>query len=88
MHTQGQVRSLRLRDFILSIALIWATSVVAVGAAWTPMTGDEIRAALTGHVLSYGESWQDFHASGRTLFNARTDSWGYWQVQNDQYCRQ
>ena len=53
---------------------------------WEAMTGAEIVEALTGKVLTYENAWQDFRASGRTLYNAGRDSWGYWGVRGDQYC--
>ena len=53
---------------------------------WVPMSGAEIAEALTGRTLQYARAWQDFRASGRTLYNAGEDSWGYWQVRDDQYC--
>lgn len=77
-----------MRHFILSIAMICALPALADEPKWVPMNGDEIRAALTDRVLSYGTSWQDFRASGRTLYNAGADSWGYWRVQDNQYCSQ
>jgi hypothetical protein len=55
---------------------------------WTRLTGDEIRMSLTGRVLSYGANWQDFRSSGRTLYHSGAESWGYWRVQDDQYCSQ
>lgn len=63
---------------------------LAAGAqdGWTRLSGDEVRAALTDRKLTYANAWQDFRASGRTLYNAGRDSWGYWRVQGDQYCSQ
>ena len=55
---------------------------------WRILTGAEIQAALTGKKLQYAEAWQDFRASGATLYNAGRDSWGYWAVRDDQYCSQ
>ncbi|MEM7318869.1 MAG: hypothetical protein AAF408_07585 [Pseudomonadota bacterium] len=53
------------------------------------LTGDQIRTALEGRKLVYDSgAWQDFRASGRTLYNAGADSWGYWAVRGDQYCSQ
>ena len=69
-------------------ALLMALPATVQAQDWTLMSGDEIREALTGRVLSYGSSWQDFRASGRTLYNAGADAWGYWRIQNDQYCSQ
>jgi hypothetical protein len=53
---------------------------------WSVMGGSEILAALTGRTLDYGAQWQDFRTSGRTLYHAGRDSWGYWAVRDDQYC--
>ncbi len=62
---------------------------LAAGAdTWERLTGDEVRTALEGRKLAYATAWQDFRASGRTLYNAGADSWGYWRVQGDQYCSQ
>lgn len=55
---------------------------------WHVLTGSEITEALTDRTLSYDAASQTFLASGRTLYNAGTDSWGYWQVRGDQYCSQ
>lgn len=65
--------------------------VLAMPAAaedWVPLTGAQIQEALTGKKLQYENAWQDFRASGRTLYNAGRDSWGYWAVRDDQYCSQ
>ena len=69
----------------------WAIGVLlplAAGAqdAWAPLTGEEVREALTDRKLQYASAWQEFRASGRTLYNAGQDSWGYWRLENDQYC--
>ncbi|KMW57159.1 hypothetical protein AIOL_002120 [Candidatus Rhodobacter oscarellae] len=66
-----------------------AVLVALAGPAWAemaPMTGPQIQAALEGRKLQYDNAWQDFRASGRTLYNAGRDSWGYWAVRGDQYC--
>lgn len=74
-----------MRRFVLILLML-------AGAAhaddWQQMTGEEIQAALTGKKLQYEVAWQDFRASGRTLYNAGEDSWGYWRVEGDQYCSQ
>lgn len=60
---------------------------LAAAAEWQVVQGDAVRAALEGRKLTYANgAWQDFRASGRTLYNAGADSWGYWRVQGDQYC--
>lgn len=68
--------------------LLCATPVMA--DTWVPLSGDEIRAALTDATLDYGEATvQEFRASGRTLYTrGGRDSWGYWEVRGDQYCSQ
>ena len=55
---------------------------------WVPMNGAQITQALTGRTLQYENAWQDFRASGRTLYHAGRDSWGYWRVQGNAYCSQ
>jgi hypothetical protein len=57
-------------------------------ADWTPLDAAAIRAALTDRTLVYDAAWQSFRASGRTLYNAGHDSWGYWTVRGDRYCSQ
>ena len=69
-----------------------AVFLVLAGAAqaetWRAMTGAEIAAALTDRVLVYTDARQRFYASGRTLYDAGQESWGYWAVRGDQYCSQ
>lgn len=55
---------------------------------WRVMTGEEIAVALTDRNLIYDNATQSFYESGRTLYNAGQDSWGYWAVRGDQYCSQ
>ena len=74
-----------MRPFAL-LLMIWPCFATAEG--WQRMTGDDIRSVLTDQRLTYDTAWQEFRASGRTLYNAGRDSWGYWQVRNDQYCSQ
>lgn len=72
---------------LLVVGLIWlGVSACADTAEWKSMNGTQITAALTGHKVQYDTAWQDFRATGRTLYNAGRDSWGYWRVTNDQYC--
>lgn len=73
------------------IALILALwlPVSALAEEWATLMGADLRAALEGRELVYGSgAVQDFRASGRTLYNAGQDSWGYWRIQGDQYCSQ
>lgn len=55
---------------------------------WRPLTTDEIKTTLSGQTLDYEIAWQEFLVSGRTLYNAGCDSWGYWEARGDQYCSQ
>ena len=53
------------------------------------LTGEGIVAALQDRALVYDDgATQDFRASGATLYNAGSDSWGTWAVRGDQYCSQ
>ena len=73
-----------MKHFALVLAILMPLSAAA--DEWTPMTGAEIKTALEGRKLQYANAWQDFRASGRTLYNAGRDDWGYWNVRGDQYC--
>lgn len=69
-----------------ALALLCAGPVAGEEETWRAMSGPEIEEALTGRTLEYQNAWQDFRASGRTLYHAGRDSWGYWAVRGDQYC--
>lgn len=76
-----------MRGVILAVILAIPVNVGAQEGMWVPMSGAEIATALTERTLDYGAQWQDFRASGRTLYhNAGRDSWGYWAIQSNQYC--
>lgn len=71
--------------------LIYVLAVIAGPAFaedWVQLTGPEIEAALNDVTLDYGQNWQQFFKSGRTLYNNGRDNWGYWAVRGDQYCSQ
>ena len=74
-----------LRATMLCMAL-WAGPFAAQEAPWQPMAGAEITQALTGPVVDYANAWQDFRASGRTLYPAAAEPWGSWAVRGNQYC--
>ncbi|WP_051357884.1 hypothetical protein [Leisingera caerulea] len=75
-----------MRQFALMIA-VSCTVAPAWAGEWRVLTGDEVRAALEERRLVYGTgAWQDFSASGRTLYNAGHESWGYWGVRDGKYC--
>ncbi len=79
-----------MRRFAVVFSVISAVLPVKLAAdGFAVMDGAQIKAALTDRALVYGDgSTQDFRASGRTLYNAGRDSWGYWAVRGDQYCSQ
>ncbi|MEL7117469.1 MAG: hypothetical protein AAGP08_18115 [Pseudomonadota bacterium] len=74
-----------MRYVAAAAMIVWAG---AAQADWVALSGAEIEAALTDRKLEYAAAWQEFRASGRTLYNAGRDSWGYWAVRGDQYCSQ
>ncbi len=76
-----------MRRFAIAALLVCASPALAE-EEWIPLSGPEIVTALTDRKLDYANAWQEFRASGRTLYNAGADSWGYWQVRGDQYCSQ
>lgn len=77
-----------MRPIALILALIPAIwPGCAPAQDWQALDGAQIRVALEGRHLDYANgATQDFRASGRTLYNAGADSWGYWRVENDRYC--
>lgn len=75
-----------MRRLIYAAAMLLPTVMQAEDAPWQAMSGAEITQALMGRTLQYDTAWQDFRASGKTLYNAGRDSWGYWRVEGDQYC--
>jgi len=69
-------------------ALIILAALPAAASDWQVLNGEEIRVVLTGRTVDYEAAWQDFRTSGKTLYNAGADSWGTWDIRNDQYCSQ
>ena len=72
------------RALVLALCLpnlLWADD-------WRMLSGEEITEALTNKHLVFTSAEQWFYASGRTLYNAGQDSWGYWAVRDDRYCSQ
>lgn len=67
-----------------------AVAILMMFPSWAlsgPLDGVGITVALTDRVLVYdGGAVQDFRASGRTLYDSGSPSWGYWEVRGDQYC--
>ncbi|MDF1729112.1 MAG: hypothetical protein P1U53_15330 [Sulfitobacter sp.] len=76
-----------MRSLALILLLLPAPMVLAE-ETWQPLSGTEIADLLTGSRVDYGDNWQEFRASGRTLYVAGAESWGYWAVRDDQYCSQ
>jgi len=56
-------------------------------AAWQPLDGAEITAALTDRSLAYDQyTLQHFHKNGATDYITERFSSGRWSVRGDQYC--
>jgi hypothetical protein len=71
----------------LMMLLLGTTPALAGG--WSPLTGDQIAAALTARVLVYADgARQQFDADGTTLYESPEVSHGQWRVAGDQYCSQ
>lgn len=68
------------------LGLALATSASAED--WQRLDETAIADALTGRKLIYDTAWQEFRASGRTLYNAGEDSWGTWTTRGNRYCSQ
>ena len=70
------------------LCLLAAFPARLLAEGWEPLSGEDIRDALTGRTLEYANARQDFRASGRTLYTAGQESWGYWRIEGNQYCSQ
>ena len=78
-----------IRRFITGLLTILTFGAApALAGDWRPLDAMGIAEALIGRTLKYESAWQDFRASGRTLYNAGSDSWGTWTTRGDQYCSQ
>jgi len=77
-----------MRRFVrVLVAILAAWPALAAAQEWERLDGAAMRAALEDRRLVYARgAWQDFYASGRTLYNAGHDSWGYWRVEGDKSC--
>ena len=75
-----------MRQFLAALVILFATPVAAED--WHPVDGSEIYALLSERTVDYSGAWQEFRASGRTLYNAGAGSWGIWGVRGDFYCSQ
>lgn len=60
----------------------------AAAEDWVSLDEAGIIASLTDRKVHYKGAWQAFLASGRTLYNAGEDSWGYWRAEQGKYCSQ
>lgn len=74
----------RLLQISGAVALSAALCVPVSAQDWKDMPARN----LAGLKLSYDGAWQDFRPTGRTLYNAGEDSWGYWRDQDGRYCSQ
>lgn len=75
-----------MRLIIVFWLALFAPAVFADGEQWVTLSGEEITDTLTGRIVQYASATQDFRVSGRTLYTAGRDSWGYWEVRGSQYC--
>ncbi len=75
-----------MRVVALALAVLMPLQGGAQSTPWVTLSGSEIEEILTDQTVDYPGAWQDFRASGRTLYNAGRDSWGYWAVRGNQYC--
>ena len=76
-----------MRYFYIGLCLLVGAQQ-ANAQDWVTLSGADIEAALTDQTYEYDGAVQTFYASGRTLYNAGHDSWGYWAARGNQYCSQ
>ena len=77
-----------MRVWFVGLLMFCSTAGWGEETPWASMSGGDISTGMTGRALQYENAWQDFRASGRTLYNAGHDSWGYWRIEGDNYCSQ
>ena len=75
-----------MRQFLSALFILVA--LPAEADDWLVLKGEEIRDTLSDRTVDYEAAWQDFRADSRTLYNAGADSWGNWDIRNNQYCSQ
>ncbi|KIN64147.1 hypothetical protein Z946_3034 [Sulfitobacter noctilucicola] len=75
-----------MRVGMMILLVLPAFQATADGVQWTALDGPAIASALTDTIIDYEDKWQDFRASGRTLYFSGHESWGYWEVRQDRYC--
>jgi len=75
-----------MRRAVLIFSFIWPAAAYAEN--WEPLGDAGIIEALTDKGVTYEAASQHFYASGRTLYNAGANSWGYWRVEANRYCSQ
>lgn len=71
------------------LRVILGVMVLALPASandWAKLDDNGIISALTARTVQYETATQDFRASGKTLYDAGSPSWGNWRASNDQYC--
>ncbi|MEM9756750.1 MAG: hypothetical protein AAF914_12185, partial [Pseudomonadota bacterium] len=71
----------------LGVLMVWVAAP-AMADGWARLDDAGIAALLTDARVEYSAAWQEFRASGRTLYDAGQPSWGYWRVENGAYCSQ
>jgi len=74
------------RIALLFMGFSAAFSASAQTPDWRALGGAEIRAALDGTSLDYGNASQTFRADGGTSYFAGRPSEGRWDVRGDLYC--
>jgi hypothetical protein len=75
------------------VPLLLLTLIVPAQAEEKPLTGDEIRAALSDRTVAgvdNGKAWQQTFQKGGATFYAQGGavSNGFWDVRGDEYCSQ
>lgn len=68
--------------------LLLALATGAVAEDWQSLGPGEIAPALADVTLQYDSASQRFFASGRSLYDAGQESWGYWREDAGTYCSQ
>ena len=70
-----------LRHFVSTMLKMLPVVVQSEEGGLAPLSGHDMSAGLIWRTVKFETVWQDFRASGRTLYHAGCDSWGCWRVE-------
>ena len=72
---------------LIGLGLIALARPALAADDWAVLKGEEVRAALAGHVLTYADgATQSFGTQGDTVYDGGRRQPGNWRIEGDRYC--